>query len=175
MPNPSFPYHCESTVLLHVPLERAFDYLDDPKSLSAHMGKSSMMMMGSRMITQVDSDGGRVVGSKISMSGSVFGIPLALDEVISERQVPYKKIWTTIGNPKLVVISHYQMGFELTPEGESTRLRIFVDYSLPATTIGHWIGLMLAGVYAKWCAKKWPMMPLYISTLVRRHRSMSDS
>jgi len=154
MSDKSFPFHNESAALAHAPVDRVFAYLDDPKSLAAHMGESSLMMMGSRMSIDVDADGGRVIGSKIRMQGSMMGIPLSMEEVITERQAPYKKVWETIGTPKLLVMAHYRMGFELTPKGDSSLLRIFVDYSLPATTPGYWLGCLLGGVYARWCVRQ---------------------
>ena len=83
-----------------------------------------------------------------------MGIPLSLEEVITERQVPCKKLWETIGTPELVVMAHYRMGFELTPEGDSSRVRVFIDYSLPAAARGSWLGGLLGGVYARWCTKR---------------------
>lgn len=80
--------HEASAALVHAPVDQVFAYLDDPRALAAHMGESSLMMMGSRMSINVDADGGRVVGSKISMHGRMMGIPLSLEEVITERQVP---------------------------------------------------------------------------------------
>ena len=100
-----FPFHHESTALANEPADWVFAYLDDPKALAAHMGESSMMMMGSRMAIEVDADGGRVIGSKIRMHGRVMGISLSLEEVITERQVPHRKVWETIGTPNLLVIA----------------------------------------------------------------------
>ena len=154
MPDQSFPFHDESTALAHAPADRVFAYLDDPKSLSAHMGESSIMMLGSRMSMDVDADGGRAVGSKIRMHGSMMGIPLSLDEVMTERQAPSKKVWETIGTPNLQVMAHYRMGFELTPKGNSSLVRVFIDYSLPAKAPGSWLGRLLGGVYARWCTKQ---------------------
>ena len=154
MPDQSFPFHDESTALAHAPADRVFAYLDDPKSLSAHMGESSMMMLGSRMSMDVDADGGRAVGSKIRMHGSMMGIPLSLDEVITERQAPCRKVWETIGTPNLLVMAHYRMGFEVTPSGDSSRVRVFIDYSLPTSPPGSWLGRLLGGIYARWCAKQ---------------------
>jgi hypothetical protein len=150
----SFPFHAESTALVHAPADRVFAHLDDPKSLSAHMGESSMMMMGSRMSTEIDAGGGRAIGSNIRMHGSMMGIPLSLEEVITERQAPYKKLWETIGTPKLLVMAHYRMGFELTPQGDSSLVRVFIDYSLPATAPESWLGRLLGGAYARWCTKR---------------------
>jgi hypothetical protein len=153
MSNERFPYHDESTAVVHAPAERVFAHLDDPKSLSAHMGESSMMMMGSRMSIDVDAGGGQVVGSKIRMAGSVMGIPISLEEVICERQAPYKKQWETIGTPKLIVMAHYRMGFEVTPTGDSSLVRVFIDYSLPMGFVGQCLGRLFGSVYAKWCTQ----------------------
>jgi hypothetical protein len=150
----SFPFHAESTALARAPADRVFAHLDDPKSLSAHMGESSMMMMGSRMSTEVDNGGGRAIGSRIRMHGSVMGIPLSLEEVITERQAPCKKLWETVGTPKLLVMAHYRMGFEVTPQGNSSVVRVFIDYSLPTAAPGSWLGRLLGGAYARWCTKR---------------------
>ena len=149
-----FPFHDEKTALVHAPIDHVFARLDAPMSLAAHMDESSMMMMGSRMSMAVDAGGGSVIGSKISMHGSVMGIPVSLEEVVTERQPPCMKLWQTIGTPKLLVMAHYRMGFELTPQGESSLLRVFIDYSLPTKAPESWLGRLLGGVYARWCTKR---------------------
>ncbi len=154
MSDRSLPFHDESTALVNAPVDRVFTHMDDPKALAAHMEESSMMMMGSRMSIEVDAGGGRVIGSKIRMHGSMMGIPLSLEEAITERQVPLRKVWETIGTPKLQVMAHYRMGFELAPKGNSSEVRVFIDYSLPAKAPGSWLGRLLGGVYARWCTKK---------------------
>ena len=149
-----FPLHEEYTALIQAPIGEVFAFLDDPLALSSHMGKSSMMLLGSSMATEVDAGGGQVLDSKISMHGRMLGIPLSLEEVITERQEPYKKLWETIGTPRLLVIEHYRMGFELTPKDDSSLVRVFIDYSLPPTAPGAWLGRLLGGIYARWCTKK---------------------
>ena len=150
----SFALHEASSALAHGSAVQIFAYLDDPKALAAHMGESSMMMLGSRMSINVDVDEGRVVGSKIRMQGRMMGIPLSLEEVITERQVPRRKVWETIGTPNLLVIAHYRMGFELMPTGDSSMVRVFIDYSLPTTAPGSWLGRWFGGFYARWCTKQ---------------------
>ena len=113
-----------------------------------------MMMMGSRMSIDVDADGGSAIGSKVRMQGSMIGIPLSLEEVITERRAPYKKVWETIGTPKLQAMAHYRMGFEISPEGDSSLLRVLIDYSLPSTAPGSWLGRLLGGVDALWCINR---------------------
>ena len=154
MSDRSFPFHDESTVLADAPLDRVFAYLDDPKALAAHMGKSSVMMMRSRMSIEVDAGGGRVIGSKVRMQGRMMGIRLALEEVITERQIPGRKVWETVGAPRLLVMRHYRMGFELTRQGDSSLVRVFIDYSLPTNAPGAWLDYLLGAVYARWCTKQ---------------------
>ena len=150
----SLPFHEEYSALANAPIGRVFAYLDDPQSLAAHMSASSMMMVGSRMSIDVDADGGRMVGSKIRMHGSMMGIPLLLEEIVTERQAPYRKVWETIGTPNLIVMAQYQMGLSLTPKGASSLVRIFIDYSLPVTVPGSWLGALFGGMYARWCTKQ---------------------
>ena len=154
MPDQSFPFHHASSGLANAPVEQVFAFLDDPKALAAHMGESSMMMLGSRMSIGVDAGGGRVIGSTIRMHGHMMGIRLSLEEVITKRQVPAMKVWETIGTPKLLVISHYRMGFELTRNDASSLVRVFIDYSLPINAPGSWLGHLLGAVYARWCTKQ---------------------
>ena len=157
MSDQSFPLHDESAGLAHAPVEQVFAFLDNPKALAEHMGKSSMMMLGSRLSIDVDAGGGRALGSKVRMHGRMMGIRLSLEEVITERQVPAMKVWETIGTPKLLVIAHYRMGFELTRNGASSLVRVFIDYSLPIKPPGSWSGYWLGAVYARWCTRQMVM------------------
>lgn len=110
------------------------------------------MMAGSRMYTDVDAGLGQRVGSHITMSGTVFGFHLALDEVVTEREPPRIKIWQTVGTPTLLVIGSYRMGVEIEPQDGHTRLRVFIDYSLPARHA--WLGRLFGRMYARWCVAR---------------------
>lgn len=150
----TFPCHAESIALVRGQADQVFAYLDDPRALAAHMGESSMMMAGSSMSTEVVTGDGRAIGSTIRMSGSMLGISLSLDEVVRERQPPHSKNWETIGTPKLIIIGHYRMGFEVTPVGESSQVSVFIDYRRPASMLGYCLGILLGGFYARWCTKQ---------------------
>lgn len=154
MADQSFPFHHESSGLANAPVEQVFAFLDDPKALAAHMGKSSMMMLGSRMSIDVDAGGGRVIGSKVRMQGRMLGVRLSMEEVITKRRVPAMKVWETVGTPKLLVIAQYRMGLELARGGASSLVRVFIDYSLPIKPPGSWLGFWLGAVYARWCTRQ---------------------
>lgn len=148
------PFHFESGVTLNAPAEIVFSHLDDHQRLSAHMSQSSWMMIGSRMEIDLDALQGHAIESKISLSGSVLGIPLAVEEVVKAYNPPLQKLWETTGTPKLLVIGHYRMGFEITPQRSSSQLRIFIDYALPESLPARWLGQMFGSWYARWRTRR---------------------
>ena len=149
----AFPLHYQSAATLNVPLEVAFAYLDDFKKLSAHMEKPSATMMGSKMTITLDALGGRVVGSKVRMDGQILGMHLSLEEVVIERQPPFRKAWQTV-DAKLLVIGQYRLGFALSASGDGSLLCVFIDYDLPHDGLGRWLGKLLGKAYARWCTER---------------------
>ena len=148
-----FPLHFESAVTLNAPTETAFAYLDDFKKLSAHMEKSSAMMMGSKMTIITDALDGRAPGSRVRMNGQVLGMTLSLAEVVTEREPPFRKAWQTI-DAKLLVIGQYRLGFALSPSGDRSMLRVFIDYDLPHHGLARWLGKLFGKTYARWCTEQ---------------------
>ena len=136
------------------PIDRVFAYVDDHSRLSSHMSQSSWLMGGGRMDIHFDEGHGQRTGSKIRLQGRVFGLNLFLEEVITERVPPYRKSWQTIGSPRLLIIGHYRMGFELSERKNASALRVFIDYSLPERRFERWLGLLFANFYARWCTHK---------------------
>lgn len=148
-----FPFHYQSRAVLNAPVEVAFAYLDDFKKLSGHMENSSGMMLGSKMAIETDNLQGRAIGSRVRMRGKMMGIALALDEVVTERQPPLRKVWETI-DANLLVIGQYRLGFELEPKGSMAAVRVFIDYDLPVRLPARWLGLLLGRTYARWCTER---------------------
>lgn len=148
------PFHYESSAIVPIAAEQLFKLVDDHASLSIHMGESSWRMGWSRMEIALDENRGKSIGSHIRLDGKVFGIPLALDEVVTERNPPQCKSWETTGSPRLLVIGHYRMGFDITPQGNSSLLRVFIDYALPDFAPARWLSRMFGGYYARWCVRR---------------------
>ena len=165
-------FSCENSVVVDTPIDQVFAYLDDPKRLASHMEESSWMMAGSHMKFDLDEKGGREIGSKITMTGKILGIPLLLNEVIHERTPPNRKTWKTSGPQKLIILDQYTMGFELQPIAEKTSLRVFIDYSIPQSGLFRLLGLLLGGYYARWCTEK--MVTDAARNLSRTHLAASE-
>jgi hypothetical protein len=149
-----FSQHEEYSGSMSAPVERAFDYLDDQTRLSAHMNKRSWKMGWGRMDVRLDAQHGKAVGSHIVLDGRVLGIRMFLDEVVTDRVPPFRKMWETVGEPRLLVIGHYRMGFELTPAGPKARLRVAIDYELPRAGFPRFLGTLFGPLYAKWCTRR---------------------
>jgi hypothetical protein len=131
-----------------------FRYVDDHERLSSHMTRSSWMMGGGRMDVQLDAGHGRRLGSRIRMAGRAFGLELSLEEVVSEYDPPRRKAWVTVGEPHLLIIGQYRMGFEISAKNGGSNLRVFIDYELPHSTRGRWLMSKLASWYAAWCTQR---------------------
>lgn len=151
-PHHAFDRHHEQSVVIPAPPEAVFEKADDHAWLAGHMAASSWMMGGGTMTTSIDEGRGQVPGSHITMVGRVLGISLFLDEVVTERVPSRSKTWETVGTPRLLVIGAYRMGFRLLEEASSSRFTMFIDYDLPPRH--RWIGVLLAGAYARWCVSQ---------------------
>jgi hypothetical protein len=145
--------HYENSIVLQAKPEEIFNFADNHLNFASHMNKSSMMMGGGKMVTEVDDGKGQVVGSHIKMSGIVFGIKIFLDEVIIKHDSPNFKEWETVGDLKLLVIGHYRLGFEITPEDQNSKFRVFIDYDQPKSLGSKILGFLFGRIYAKWCVQ----------------------
>jgi len=148
-----FTFHHETHAELRTSVQVAFEYLDDFRKLSAHMEQPSAMMLGSRMQIFLDDGGGRAVGSRVSMTGSIMGLSLSLQEVVVERNPPLRKAWET-ENARLLVIGQYRLGFDLEPRDGACGLRVFIDYDWPRGPLPRLAARMLAKSYARWCTQR---------------------
>lgn len=146
--------HEESSAVIHASTEQIFAPLDDQTRLSAHMNRRSWKMGWGKMETVLDAEHGQSVGSQIVLRGRVFGIRLYLDEIVTLRDPPLRKAWEIVGEPRLLVIGPYRMGFDLTPNGSNTQLRVWIDYDLPADGIPWLLGQLFGRWYAKWCTRQ---------------------
>ena len=157
----AYPYHAESHGRLRASAGRVFAHLDDHARLAVHMNRRSWRMGWSRMKLHLDQGAGRVVGSRIRLEGRVLGVRLSLEEVITVRTRPTRKVWATVGSPRLLVIGPYRMGFGLVPAGvgatggesNEVKLTVFIDYTLPDRGISRLLGRLFGHRYARWCTE----------------------
>jgi hypothetical protein len=139
-------------VLVNADAQRLFEHLDDPRRLSAHMGKRSAMMAGAAMALTTDAGEGRSVGSVYRLHGKVLGLELDVSSRVEEREPPLHKTWRTVGEPRLLVIGRYRMGFDITPQARGCWLGVFIEYAWPERR--PWLGRLFGAAYAAWCTRR---------------------
>ncbi len=149
-----YPLHHRSEVDVDADARSLFALLDDHRRLAGHMEKPSLMMAGATMRVDTDALHGQAVGSVIRVNGRVLGMNLAVEEVVTERVPPLHKTWETRGEPRLLVIGPYRMGFTIAPQGDRSRLVVFIDYQLPPRGFAHGLGLLFGRAYAAWCTRR---------------------
>lgn len=145
--------HREASADIAATPQTVFAHLDDQTRLAKHMSKPSLIMGGGKMTYDFDEQKGQAVGSHIRMGGSAFGLQLHLDEVVTERIPPRRKVWRTVGVPRLVVVGSYEMGFDLKAVDEASALRVWIDYELPPRGLGRLLPA-LGDAYARWCVEQ---------------------
>lgn len=148
----TYRHHMSETVAVATTPTALFALLDEHDRLATHMMKPSAMMGWSAMTLTVDARRGREPGSRISMHGRILGLEIEVNEVVTEREPPHLKAWTTLGTPRLWVIGAYRMGFEITPDRTGSLLTIFIDYELPRWPF-RLLGLIAGRYYARWCVR----------------------
>ena len=149
-----YPLHRRSEAEVGTDAQSLFALLDDHRRLAAHMEKPSLMMAGATMHVETDALEGQAVGSVIRVIGRVLGVKLVVEEVVTERVPPLRKTWETRGEPRLLVIGSYRMGFTISPQRERSRLTVFIDYQLPPRGVTHGFGLLFGRTYAAWCTRR---------------------
>ena len=148
------PLRYESTGFVQSPMDQVFAHIDDHTRLSSHMGEPSWRTGGGRLETLIEQGRGQKVGSRIRLSGRVFGVELSVEEIVVERDPPRRKVWETTGAPRLLVIGHYRMGFELSAYENGSLLGVFIEYALPARAPARWLGRLFGPYYARWCTRQ---------------------
>lgn len=154
MANHRYPLHHGSEVDVDTDAHSLFAHLDDHRRLASHMEKPSLMMAGATMRVETDALSGQAIGSLIRVTGRVLGVSLTVEEVITERVPPLHKTWETRGEPRLLVIGAYRMGFTISPQGHRSHLAVFIDYQLPLRGFAHGLALLFGRTYAAWCTRR---------------------
>ena len=100
--NAPFQLHREALVGIAADSTAIFAWLDDHRRLSAHMEKRSLMMAGATMTTELDSQRGQAVGSVIRMKGVMLGVPLYVEEVVTQYEPPFSE---NLGNTRSAALA----------------------------------------------------------------------
>lgn len=140
-------------VTIRAPVEAVFAYLDDTRAIGKHMMSRSMPMMGGRMDYDFITPNPTGVGATYRGGGSVLGMRMEFTCEVSEWKKNERKVWRTVGTPRLLIIGPYEMGFTVADGTDATTVDVWISYELPRSIGGRVLGALLATSYARWCAR----------------------
>ncbi len=138
-------------ILIHSSPDKVFTYMDDIGNTGMHMMKSSMPMMGSKLQLQQLSSNTVGPDVKFRWYGKMMGFTMDFTVIVTKWIESKEKIWETVGNAKMIILSWYRMHLLLTPSGESTKVELSIDYEKSKNLFFGFIAFFLAPLYAKWC------------------------
>ncbi len=144
------------TVEIRAPAEKVFAHIDDIRNVGWHMSEqSSMAMMGSKLKLEVLSEQPTGLGATYRYSGKIMGLALDFSESVTKYARNREKVWHTIGEPKLLIMSFYEMRLAVEPHSPtSSHLTISITYELPRSWFWRFAGFLLAGWYSHWCLRR---------------------
>jgi len=144
------------TAEIRATAESVFAYVDDIRHVGWHMTeRSSMVMMGSRLKLEILSERPTGLGATDRYYGTMMGLALDFSESVTKYVPSREKVWRTIGEPRLLIISSYEMRLAVEPlSAVSSRLTISITYDLPRSPVWHILGRLLAGPYSRWCLRQ---------------------
>ncbi len=141
------------SITIAAPASRVFAYVDDIRNMARHMsGERSMAMMGSRLTLEIVTPEATGVGATYRYFGRMMGLELDFSETVTRYESGQVKVWRTIGEPRLLIVSGYEMSLNVgTITDTTSRLTITFDYDLPRAGIWRLAAPALARWYGGWC------------------------
>lgn len=141
------------TITINATTETVFRYIDNINNTGWHMMKRSMPLMGSKLNLEILSENKSRPGAIYRWYGKILGLTIDFSETVTKWVPNKEKAWQTIGVPKIIIMSNYEMRFLVEPFGEKTRLIFEINYDLPRSPFWKFIGFLLDGWYSRWCLK----------------------
>jgi len=139
--------------VIKAPPETVFRYVDDIRNTGWHMTKASMPLMGSKLNWEILSRNLSGEGATYRWHGRVMGLTIDFTETVTRWIADREKGWKTVGNPRMVIISNYEMWLRVEPAAGQTKLTFGIEYDLPKPFFWRFLGWLLADWYCKWCLR----------------------
>ena len=139
------------TVVIHANANEIFAFMDDIDNTGMHMTKSNAPMMGGKLKLQWLTTHKTGLGTKYRWTGKVIGMKMDFTVEVTKWVEGKEKVWETVGDAKMIVLSWYRMYLILTPlDDGTTRTELGIYYTKPKGSV---LGFFLARWYAVWCVK----------------------
>lgn len=141
------------SIIVHSSPEKVFAFMDEISKTGMHMTKSNMPMMGGKLELKQLSPNANGPHAKFQWKGNVLWMKLDFTVEVTEWKKNKIKVWETVGEAKIIILSWYRMRLSLTPVKEGTLADLSISYTTPQTVFEKILAFFLADWYANWCLK----------------------
>lgn len=128
--------------------EEVFAFMDNIENTGKHMTKKNAPMMGSKLGLEWLTDYKTGLGSKYRWRGKTAGMKMDFTVLVTKWKPGQEKIWESVGESKMIVISWYRMFLVLTPLPDGTTEAELGIYYIKSRNI---LGFLLGKRYSVWC------------------------
>lgn len=140
-------------IIIHATPEKVFAYMDEIGNTGMHMTKSSMPMMGGKLELIQLSENSTGPHAKFKWKGKILWMKLDFTVEVTDWKKDKVKVWETIGEAKIIILSWYKMRLLITPVKEGSLADLAISYKTPQHVFGKILAFFLADCYANWCLK----------------------
>lgn len=130
--------------------EAVFVFMDNIDNTGKHMTKTNAPMMGSKLGLEWLTDYKTGLGAKYRWRGRTVGMKMDFTVLVTRWDPGKEKIWESVGEAKMIVISWYRMFLVLTPLPDRTTKTELGIYYTKSRNI---LGFLLGKRYSVWCVK----------------------
>lgn len=127
--------------------------MDEIGKTGMHMTTSNMPMMGGKLELEQLSPNATGLHARYKWKGKVLWMKLDFTVEVTEWKKDELKVWETVGEAKIIILSWYRMRLLLTPMHENTRADLNISYEIPKSCWGKFLAFFLADWYCKWCLR----------------------
>jgi len=135
-------------MVVRAPSEEAFDWLDEPRNTGSHMQGGGM---GVKLKLEILSENRTGVGALHRWHGKAMGLKVDYTTVVADWVRHREKVYHTVCDPKMVIMSGFDMRWTLDPTDRGTRITIDFGYRPPRSWIGRFLSVLVGRRYGEWC------------------------
>lgn len=130
------------------PPEEVFEWLDEPLKTGSHMQGGAM---GVKLKLEILSRNHTGVGAAHRWYGRAMGLTVDYTTVVTHWVRNREKVYHTVGSPKIVIMSGFEMRWTLDPTERGTKVTIDFGYDPPRSWTGRFLNVLVGRRYDEWC------------------------
>ena len=139
--------------MYNAPAKLVFDCIDDLGVTGMHMTESSMPMMGGKMNLEFLTPWKTGLNTKYRWTGKVLWMNLDFTVLVIKWVNGHEKTWETIGNPKLIIYSWFQMHLKVDQNHDGSIACLSISYEKPKGFFNKLVCFLLGQWYSNWCLR----------------------